>query len=302
MKIMKNKIALILAASLPSVSLFAQGTEPAQSGGLSQPLLWIIYAVVALLLVVTYLLYQVTISLKKYVQGEYENEEQKMYDQRSTWEKIFQVKPVGTDKDTIINEPHDGIYELDNPPPPWFMFLFYGTILFAVIYFVRFSITGSGPTQEEEYIAEMAEVEQAKTSSLTEEGASVDENTVVALTSAEDIEAGKKIYIQNCKVCHADGGAGSVGPNLTDEFWKHGGGAKNIFKTIKYGVVEKGMTAWQDNMTPDMMQKVTSYILSIEGTNPPGAKAAEGDKWVPEETSEETSVEEEETPGNEVEG
>ncbi len=299
---MKNKIALILAASLPSVSLFAQGTEPAQSGGLSQPLLWIIYAVVALLLVVTYLLYQVTISLKKYVQGEYENEEQKMYDQRSTWEKIFQVKPVGTDKDTIINEPHDGIYELDNPPPPWFMFLFYGTILFAVIYFVRFSITGSGPTQEEEYIAEMAEVEQAKTSSLTEEGASVDENTVVALTSAEDIEAGKKIYIQNCKVCHADGGAGSVGPNLTDEFWKHGGGAKNIFKTIKYGVVEKGMTAWQDNMTPDMMQKVTSYILSIEGTNPPGAKAAEGDKWVPEETSEETSVEEEETPGNEVEG
>ncbi|MBT8327264.1 MAG: c-type cytochrome [Bacteroidia bacterium] len=299
---MKNRIALMIIASIASVSLFAQGAEPAQEGGLSQPLLWIIYAVVALLLLVTYLLYQVTISLKKYVKGEYQNEEQKMYDQRSTWEKIFQVKPVGTDKDTIINEAHDGIYELANPPPPWFMFLFYGTILFAVIYFVRYSVTGTGLTQEEEYIAEMAIVEEDKTSSLTEEGASVDENTVVALTSAEDIASGKKIYIQNCKVCHADGGAGSVGPNLTDEFWKHGGGAKNIFKTIKYGVVEKGMTAWQDNLTPKMMQEVTSYILSLEGTNPPDAKEAEGDKWVPEAASDEAPTETEVTETEEVEG
>ena len=292
---MKNKIALTIVASLASLSLFAQGTETAQEGGLSQPLLWIIYTVVALLLLVTYLLYQVTISLKKYVKGEYASDEQKMYDERSTWEKIFQVKPVGTDKDTIINEAHDGIYELDNPPPPWFMFLFYGTILFAVIYFVRFSVTGSGPTQEEEYLAEMTVVEEAKSTSLSEEGASVDENTVVALTGAEDIEAGKKIYIQNCKVCHADGGAGSVGPNLTDEYWKHGGGAKNIFKTIKYGVIEKGMTAWQDNLTPDMIQKVTSYIISLEGTNPANPKEPEGDKWVPEEASSETEVTEPET-------
>jgi cytochrome c oxidase cbb3-type subunit 3 len=281
MKNMKNKIALTIIASLGSSSVFAQGAEP--QGGLSEPLLWIIYLIVGLLLVVTYLLYRVTISLKKYVNGAYESEEQKMYDRRSTWEKIFQLKPVGTDKDTQINEPHDGIYELDNPPPPWFMFLFYGTILFAVIYFVRYSVTGSGLTQEEEYLAEIEEVESEKTVDLVEEDLSVDENTVVALTDQASIDAGKKIYIQNCKVCHDKDARGSVGPNLTDEFWKNGGGAKNVFKSIKYGIVEKGMRAWQEDLSPKMMQDLTSYIISLQGTNPEGAKAPEGDKWVPEE-------------------
>ncbi len=291
MKIMKNKIALAVIAMLASGNVFAQEAEAAQ-GGLSEPLLWIIYFVVALLFLVTYLLYKVTVSLKKYTKGAYETDEQKMYDSRSTWEKIFQVKPVGTDKDTIINEAHDGIYELDNPPPPWFMFLFYGTVLFALIYFVRYSVTGSGPTQEEEYLAEMEVVEGEKSASLESEGASVDENSVVALTDASAIDAGKKIYVQNCKVCHADGGAGSVGPNLTDKFWKHGGGAKNIFKAVKYGIVEKGMTAWQDNLTPEMMQQVTSYIISLEGTNPANAKGPEGDEWIPTEGEDETATEE----------
>jgi cytochrome c oxidase cbb3-type subunit 3 len=280
---MKTRITILSILSMLGTSAFAQ--DAAAQGGFSDPLLWVIYIVVGLLLVVTYLLYLVTKQLKKYAKGQFETEEQKMYDSRNFWEKIFQVKPVGTDKDTIIDEAHDGIYELDNPPPPWFMFLFYGTILFAVIYFVRFSVTGSAPTQAEEYVAEMQAAEADKEEALAEEGQSVDETTVVALTEPSEIEAGKKIYTQNCKVCHGDGGKGMEGngPNLTDEYWKHGGGAKNIFKTIKYGVVEKGMLAWDGNLTPKMMQQVTSFIISLEGSNPEGAKAPEGEKWVPQE-------------------
>ncbi len=299
---MKNKIALTLIASLTSFNLFAQSGEA--QGGLSEPLLWIIYIIVGLLLLVTYLLYRVTISLKKYVRGEYESEEQKMYDQRTTWEKLFQLKPVGTDQDTRINEPHDGIYELDNPPPPWFMFLFYGTILFAVIYFVRYSVTDSGMTQEQEYAAEIEAATEKKTENLEEEASFVDENTVVALTDAAAIDAGRKIYIQNCKVCHDKGGKGNVGPNLTDEYWKHGGGAKNIFKSIKYGIIDKGMTAWQDQLSPQKIQEVTSYIISLEGSNPDGAKEPEGQIWTPEEEPETEAAEEatEVTETEEVEG
>ena len=273
---------------LASPSIFAQAAD--SQGGFSEPLLWIIYIIVGLLLVVTYLLYRVTIALKRYVKGD--SEEQKLWDSRSSWEKIFQLKPTATDKDTIIDEPHDGIYELDNPPPPWFMFLFYATIAFAAIYFVRYSITGAGMTQEEEYLAELQELEQEQTVALEEAGAVVDENTVVALTDAASIESGKKVYVQNCKVCHDVDARGSVGPNLTDEYWINGGGAKNIFKTIKYGVVEKGMRAWEEDLPAKMIQDVTSYIISLEGTNPEGAKEPQGEIWVPEE---ETSTPAEET-------
>jgi cytochrome c oxidase cbb3-type subunit 3 len=297
---MKTRITILSITSLLGYTAFAQ--DAAAQGAISDPLLWIIYLVVGLLLVVTYLLYLVTIQLKKYAKGELQSEEQKMYDKRPFWEKVFQVKPVGTDRDTIIDEAHDGIYELDNPPPPWFMFLFYGTILFAVIYFVRFTVTGSGPTQAEEYVAEMQAAETEKEEALASEDQSVDETTVVALTDGVAIEAGKKIYTQNCKVCHGDRGKGmdGNGPNLTDEYWKHGGGAKNIFKTIKYGVVEKGMLAWDGNLTPKMMQEVTSYIVSLEGSSPEGAKAPEGEKWIPEEEPEAEATDDATTAETEV--
>jgi len=281
---MKNKISLTILGVLGTLGVFAQGTTAAASGGLSTPLLWIIYLVVALLLLITYVLYLISRELKRYVSGESHTEEAKMWDNRSSWEKIFQLKPVGTDKDTMIDEPHDGIYELDNPPPPWFMFLFHACVVFAVVYFVRFSMSDYGYTQEDEYVAEMQAAETRLIANVSEEDLNIDESNVVALTDVASITAGRKVYIQNCKVCHADGGKGLTGPNLTDEYWKHGGGAVNVFKTIKYGVVEKGMASWKETLNPKKMQEVTSYILSLQGTNPVDGKAPEGEKWVePEE-------------------
>ena len=155
--------------------------------------------------------------------------------------------------------------------------------MLSAIYFVRFSMSDYGYTQEDEYVAEMQAAETRLIANVSEEDLNIDESNVVALTDALAISAGKKLYIQNCKVCHADGGKGLTGPNLTDEYWKHGGDAVSIFKTIKYGVVEKGMASWKGTLNPKKMQEVTSYILSLQGTNPPDGKAPEGEKWVPKE-------------------
>ena len=284
---MKNKISLTILGVLGTLGVFAQGTEQAVSNGLPAPLLWIIYGVAGLLLLIAYILYLISRELKRYVSGESNTEEAKMWDNRSSWEKIFQIKPVGTDQDTLINEPHDGIYELDNPPPPWFMFLFYGCIVIAAVYFFRFSMSDYGYTQEDEYVAQMKAAEVKQKANVSEEDLNIDESNVVALTDATAINSGKKIFIQNCKVCHGGAGKGmqGSGPNLTDEFWKHGGGAQNVFKTIKYGVIEKGMASWKESLNPKKMQQVTSYILSLQGTNPEGAIGPEGEKW---ESDEET--------------
>jgi cytochrome c oxidase cbb3-type subunit III len=279
---MKRNISFIILTILIVTNAFGQGVDGAASG-FPTALLWIFYLVLGLLLLITYTLFIVSKELKRFVLRKNETEEAKMWDSRSSWEKIFQLKPVGTDTDTVINEPHDGIYELDNPPPPWFMFLFFGCIAISAIYFIRFSLTDYGYSQEDEYIAEVQAAEVKQTANLVAEDQNIDENSVVALTDITEIDAGKMVYIQNCKVCHDEGGKGNTGPNLTDEYWKHGGSTKEIFKTIKYGVVDKGMRAWADDLSPKKIQQVVSYIMSLQGSKPEGAKAPEGDKWVPEE-------------------
>lgn len=213
---------------------------------------------------------------------EYSEETGEALSEQSIWEKLFQLKPVYTDRNVTMKHSYDGIRELDNPPPPWFMFLFYGTIAFGVFYFFYYMALGIGPTQEEEYIAQVQKAEVARTAFLAEQAENVDENTVTLLTDEASLLEGEKIFSdKKCatSACHGEGGRGAVGPNLTDEYWKHGGGIKNVFKTIKYGVVVKGMKSWQDELSPSKIQKVASYVLSLQGTVTDG-KEPEGELWV----------------------
>ena len=275
---MKTKTSIIIAFMLLSQAVSAQSGNTI---ALPRELIWIIYFVTFLMLVLALFLWKISVQLRKYKNGEFETEEQKMWDKRNTWEKLFQLKPIGTDKSVEMDHEYDGIRELDNPPPPWFMFLFYGTVLFAVIYFVRYSVTGAGMTQEEEYIAEMTASEEAQSVNLAEQGLAVDETSVVLLTDAASIAEGQNVYVANCKICHDEGGKGNSGPNLTDEYWKHGGGINNVFKTIKYGVPDKGMISWEKMLSPQMIQQVSSYIISLQGTNPEGGLPPDGELWVP---------------------
>ena len=126
---------------------------------------------------------------------------------------------------------------------------------------------------------EMEKAQAAVDIYLSKQANLVDEKSVVALDDVAALEAGQTIYIEKCAACHGQLGEGGVGPNLTDPYWIHGGGVKEIFATIKYGVPEKGMISWKEQMNPSQMQKVSSFILTLQGTNPPNGKEPQGELW-----------------------
>lgn len=196
-------------------------------------------------------------------------------------EKAWKLVPKDKEQDIDLGHEYDGIRELDNSLPPWWLWLFYGTILWSAVYLWYYHVSDRGPDQQQEYVAamEMGEAEKAKF--LATQANSVDEKTVTVLTDAAALAEGKEIYTASCMVCHGANGEGTVGPNFTDKYWIHGGRINDLFKTIKYGVPEKGMISWQSQLRPAAIQKVASYILSLQGTNPPNPKAPQGDLFDP---------------------
>lgn len=194
-------------------------------------------------------------------------------------QKLTRSRKVEEENELIMNHNYDGIQELDNVLPPWWVYLFYGTIAFAFIYLVRFHMLGHDD-QTAEFEKEMAiakvQVEEYKKTAPD----LMDKETVTLLTDAESINAGKAIFQTNCIACHKADGGGAIGPNLTDKHWILGGGIKNVFNTImEGGRAGKGMISWKDQIKPSDIQKIASYVLSLQGTNPAGAKAPEGDVW-----------------------
>lgn len=191
--------------------------------------------------------------------------------------KLF-TKAVAVEKeeDILLDHDYDGIRELDNALPPWWKYGFYITLVIAVFYMLRFHVWKTGPTPEQEYDREMkiaaAQVEEYRKKS----GDMVDEKTVT-MADAAGITDGKKIYQSNCFACHGMNGEGGVGPNLTDDYWIHGGTINDVFKTIKYGVPDKGMQAWEKTYSPGQIKNLASYIKSINGTKPANAKAPQGE-------------------------
>lgn len=194
------------------------------------------------------------------------------------WEKILSLRPLHEEKDMTLDHEFDGITELDNPTPAWFNWLFGISIVFAFGYFLTYEVFSWGPDQIQEYRTEMQTAKAERDAYLATSTNNVDENSVKASTEAGVLSAGKAIYDANCTACHGDKLQGLVGPNLVDEYWLHGGSVNKVFKTIKYGVPEKGMISWEKTLTPKQIADVTNYILSLKGSNPAGAKAPQGEK------------------------
>jgi len=198
-------------------------------------------------------------------------------------EKMTRSKAIEQEADVMLDHDYDGIKELDNVLPPWWVNLFYATIIFGAIYLVRFHVMDEY-TQAQEYDQEVAaaniEIEKNKLNSPKEE---ITFEKVTLLTDAESLAKGKEIYVNACAACHKADGGGVVGPNLTDEHWINGGGIKNVFKIIAEGSKNNPtMVAWAKTLGTKEVQKVASYVLSLQGTKPAGAKSAEGEKWVEE--------------------
>jgi cytochrome c oxidase cbb3-type subunit 3 len=195
---------------------------------------------------------------------------------------LTKAVPVEKEADIMLDHNYDGIKELDNSLPPWWVWGFYFTIIWAFVYLAHYHLFRTGPLQTEEYniamqvAADQAKEREAKMADF------VSAETITALNTPDALGAGKGIYEKNCVACHGTGGEGTVGPNLTDDFWIHGGGIKNIFLLITNGFASKGMISWKSQLTPKQIQQVSSYILTMAGTNPANGKEPQGEKYVPE--------------------
>ncbi|MEX0312728.1 MAG: cbb3-type cytochrome c oxidase N-terminal domain-containing protein [Allomuricauda sp.] len=198
---------------------------------------------------------------------------------KRVYQNLTKSRAIKDEGEIIMDHNYDGIRELDNVLPPWWVYLFYGTIIFGVIYLVRFHIAGDY-TQDEEYEQEVAAAKIAIEEYKKTAKDLVDANTVEFLSEAADLAAGEKVFSANCVACHMADGGGGIGPNLTDEYWILGGGIKNIFTTVSEGGRDgKGMIAWKQSLKPLEIAQVSSYIMTLNGTTPANPKAPEGEIW-----------------------
>lgn len=202
---------------------------------------------------------------------------------KAWYEKQLDSKPMTKEETILLDHEYDGIKELDNNLPPWWKNLFYLTIIFAVGYMLYYHVF-DGPTQEMEYDREVAAANIAIAEYKKNNPDLIDASTVEMLTDASDINAGKSIYDTNCAVCHRPDGGGGIGPNLTDEYWILGGDIASVYNVVSEGGrAGKGMVAWKGELNPLEIAQVSSYILTLQGTDPADAKGPEGDLYVPEE-------------------
>ena len=195
---------------------------------------------------------------------------------------LTKSESIENESQLLLDHDYDGIKELDNNLPPWWIYLFYACIGFAAIYLVRFEILGADD-QEMELKKEMAQAKIEVAEYMKTAPDLMDEKTVTLISDAPALAEGKTIFETNCAACHRADAGGQIGPNLTDEQWILGGGIKNLFHTITNGGRDgKGMIAWKGTLKPKEIQKVASYIISLKGSNPKDPKAPEGEVWVEE--------------------
>ncbi|EQC47876.1 c-type cytochrome [Bacteriovorax sp. DB6_IX] len=181
------------------------------------------------------------------------------------------------EKHLVLDHDYDGIHELNHPLPSWWTGTWILSFVFCVPYFMYY-VMMDGPTLTDEYNTEMAkinkviEAEVAKSSNFSVEMY----NTWVAKN--DGVNKGKVVYDENCLSCHMDGGAGDIGPNLTDNYWIHAKGTpETIYPVVVKGVEENGMPAWGEVLSKEDMMAVVSYVMSLKGTNPPNAKEPQGE-------------------------
>ncbi|MCP9766815.1 cytochrome oxidase subunit III [Lacihabitans sp. LS3-19] len=196
----------------------------------------------------------------------------------SFWKSLTNAVPIAKEDTVMLDHNYDGIRELDNHLPPWWLGLLYGSIVFAVVYLLNYHVWHWSPSQQEEYTIAMDEGKKEVEAYQAKLGESIDEKSVQLVSDAKTLENGKTIFVEKCVACHGANGEGGVGPNLTDEYWIHGGTINDIFGVIKNGVPEKGMISWKATLKPAQIQEVSNYIVTLKGTNPENQKAPQGQK------------------------
>lgn len=186
---------------------------------------------------------------------------------------------MGSKKVRDVKRPHvvDGIEEYDNPLPSWWVWLFQLSIAFGILYLVWYHVLGKAGLDGELERERAAYAEQQEKLAAASSGASPEELRG-RLKDPAKISEGQGHFQSNCAPCHGAKGEGGVGPNLTDEFWLHGGKVEDVLRSITKGIPDKGMIAWESILGPQKIEAVTAYVLSLTGSQPAGAKAPQGEK------------------------
>lgn len=292
------KISSMIIFLLASTSLFSQTTGAADNiipevpfdyWGLGAIMFYVLVSVIVFEGIIVYVLFRMAMILLKTNVPKPIPHDESLFGFKMM-KSITHSQSPEEENAIMMDHEYDGIRELDNNLPAWWKYGFYLTIIVSVVYLFNYHITGSGLSSKEEYELEVATAEAEMLEYKKNNAKAVDESNVVKLTDGSSISAGFGIYSANCASCHGVKGEGTVGPNFTDDNWIHGGGIVNVFKSVKYGWPDKGMKSWQQDLNPLEIQQVASYILSLRGTNPPNAKAPEGEVYVEQSDSAAVSI------------
>jgi len=227
-----------------------------------------IIAIIILMLIITI---QVTSKARKALEGETET----VVKAPSLAKSLTGAVEIENEASILLDHDYDGIKELDNDLPPWWLWMFYATIIFGFGYVAIYHVMDSAPLQAEAYEIEMETAKKDVEAYKLSAGMAIDENNVELLTDEAALKSGKELYSNNCVSCHGQNAEGTIRPNLTDEYWLYGGDVKQVFATVKYGKLDKGMPSHEGIYNPLELQNVVSYILSLpyaEGKEPQGDK------------------------------
>jgi cytochrome c oxidase cbb3-type subunit III len=173
----------------------------------------------------------------------------------------------------VLEHDADGIRELDNLLPRWWVWLFWLCNVFSVLYMLYFHVFNIGDSQAAAYSKDARAGEELKSAALAKF-----ESNLSSLEPSKEptvLAQGQQAFTTYCAPCHRGDGGGLVGPNLCDDYWVHGSTYVDSLKTIINGVPEKGMLTWRGVLKPHEIQAVASYIFSLRGSNPENPKPPE---------------------------
>ncbi len=209
--------------------------------------------------------------------AEYLQDKKKPYF-KGLYESAFKKQTATEEKDILIDHGFDGIMELDNQLPKWWLGLFYFGVAYCVVYLLSYGFTDFAD-QFKEYDEEY----KAQTASIAEYMKNTPPPTIDdAEYSPDNIAAGEEVFKTNCVSCHSEGGKGGIGPNLTDNHWINQP-EKTLFKNV-FHMVENGspnnpaMQAFGKNgvLTGFDIQNVAAYVYHINQEQPPITEADGG--------------------------
>lgn len=276
--------------------LWLQGANVAQiSSSVATNQITLLYLIAGFMILVALLVFVVAVMLLRVVRALTESAEREKAEslgiryqpEPSWWQRLWQQanQSVPVEKEAAITLDHnyDGIKELDNHLPPWWRWLFIGSIVWGAVYLLAYHVFDYLPLSGTEYETQVALAEeQSRKAKAAKQGPVIDETNVEYTDNEALLADGKSIFLNTCASCHRRDGGGDIGPNLTDDYWKHGGSIRSIFKVVKEGIPGTNMVAWGSAMSPEAIRNVSSYVLTLRGTQPQNPKKPEGDLYKPE--------------------